>query len=199
MVGRRSYDFMYRWWAPWDGVGVRDDLVRLVDTDPPPAGGRTVDLGCGTGANVVFLAQRGYDALGLDFSEVALEKARTRASEAGVIDRCRFAWADLTADPDPELGTFDLVTDFGTLDDLRPDGRRAMADFIRTVTRPGGRFLLWCFYERRSELPSFSFNGPSKLFSGLEPGEEEALFAADFEIEERRTGAGTACFVMRRR
>lgn len=190
---------MYRWWAPWDSVGVRDDLLRLVETDPPPPGARTVDLGCGTGANVVFLAQRGYDALGLDFSEIALEKARNRASEAGVGDRSRFAWADLTVEPDTDLGTFDLVTDFGTLDDFRPDARKAMADFTRTVTRPGGQFLLWCFYGRRSDLPWFNFNGPSKLYPGLEPGEEEALFTTDFEIEERRIGDHTACFVMRRR
>lgn len=199
MVGQRAYDFMYRRWAPWDSVGVRDDLVRLVDSDPPPAGARTVDLGCGTGANVVYLTRRGYDAVGLDFSPVALEKARARASEAGVADRCRFVWADLTADPDPDLGTFDLVTDFGTFDDLRPDGRQAMADFVRAVIRPGGRFLLWCFYGRRSDLPWFRLNGPSKLAPGLEPGEEEKWFGGDFDITDRRIGDGTACFAMRRR
>lgn len=205
MVGPRAYDLMYRYWAPWDGVGVREDLRWLLDSGRVDATRypRAVDLGCGTGANVVHLAERGFEAAGVDFSPVALDKARSRAEAAGVADGCRFVEADLTAD-NALSGTapFDLLVDFGTLDDLRGAGRRAMAATIRRLSRPGSLHLLWCFYAPRAELPRISFHGPSRMSPGLEPGEETQLFGRDFDIEPvyvRREGAPIACFLLTRR
>ena len=128
---------MYRVWAPWDAVGVRDDLRELLDSGRVTAHShpRAVDLGCGTGANAVYLAEHGFAVVGVDFSPVALAKARARATEAGV--ECRFVAADLTADLSGLDGPFDLVLDFGTLDDLAPEGRRAMADNVRRLTTSG--------------------------------------------------------------
>lgn len=206
MVGARVYDLMYRYWVPWDGVGVRDDLRWLLDSGrvDPSRYPRAVDLGCGTGANVVHLAEQGFEATGIDFSAVALDKARARAADTGVADRCRFVEADLTGDlaADDLGGPFDLLVDFGTLDDLRSRGRRAMAATIRRLSRPGSRFLLWCFYARRDELPRISFHGPSRMAPALEPGEETQLFGDGFDIETvhaRREGAPTACFLLTRR
>lgn len=206
MVGSRAYDFMYRYWVPWDSVGVRDDLRWLLDSGrlDRTRGTRAVDLGCGTGANVVFLAEQGFEATGVDFSRVAIGKARERAAEAGVVDRCRFIEADLTADEGVHDlgGPYDLLIDFGTLDDLRPDGRRAMAATVRRLSRPGSLLLLWCFYARRDELPRISFHGPSRMAPGLEPGEETQLFGDVFDIETvhaRRDGLPIACFLLSRR
>lgn len=120
MVGSRAYDFMYRVWAPWDSVGVRSELKTVLDrglvsarTHP-----RAIDLGCGTGANVAHLAGLGFDAHGVDFSSVALDKAQARAAETRVT--CTFVLGDLTAETIPEVkGAFDLLLDFGTLDDLQ--------------------------------------------------------------------------------
>ena len=52
----RAYDWMYRYWAPWDAVGVRQDLKDLLSNGRVDSGAypRSVDLGCGSGANVVF-------------------------------------------------------------------------------------------------------------------------------------------------
>ncbi|MDX1449896.1 MAG: class I SAM-dependent methyltransferase, partial [Acidimicrobiia bacterium] len=189
MVGHRAYDFMYRWWAPWDSAGVRDDLVALVESHPFPAGTRAIDLGCGTGANVVYLAQQGFEAVGADFSSVAIAKAHARARENGVGDQCRFLEMDLTVLPDPSLGTFDLLIDFGTLDDLDQSGRQAMARTVRTLAAPEAMFLLWAFYGPVSELPWFSLGGPSRLYPGLVPGEAESLFGDDFDLVSQRTGS----------
>ena len=83
---RWMYDWMYRVWAPWDAVGVRDDLRELLDSGrvTPHSHPRAVDLGCGTGANAVYLAEHGFEVVGVDFSPVALAKAEARAAEAGV-------------------------------------------------------------------------------------------------------------------
>ena len=59
---RWAYDLMYRVWAPWDAVGVRDDLRHLLESGrvTPQSHPRAVDLGCGTGANAVYLAEHGF-------------------------------------------------------------------------------------------------------------------------------------------
>lgn len=204
-VGSRAYDLMYRYWAPWDAVGVRDELRELLETGRVDAQRhpRAVDLGCGTGANVVFLAESGFDATGIDFSPVAIRKARQRAAQAGVTDRCRFTVADLTADTIADVeAPFDLLIDFGTLDDLDPTGRHAMADTVTRLSHPGTVFLLWCFYADPSDLPFVSFHGPSRMAPGLAPGEEVALFGDRFTIEpgpEPRTDNPAASFVLTRR
>jgi SAM-dependent methyltransferase len=148
---------MYRFGAPWE-IGPREELVGLVDSGVltpealPP--GRALDLGCGSGANSVFLAERGFEAIGVDFSRTALEKARLLAGERGVAGRARFVEGDLTATSIPGVeGPFDLLVDYGTLDDLRGDKRRAMAATAKRLARPGGKFLLWCFYAAREDLP----------------------------------------------
>lgn len=204
MVHRRIYDAFYRWWAPWDAVGVRGELLRLLDDGEvaPATHPRSIDLGCGTGANVVELARRGFEATGVDFSPVALDKARSRAREAGVADRCCFVEVDLT---DPRLsaaidGPYDLLLDFGTLDDLHGAGRLQMATHMARVARPGALALCWCFYGDRRELPAISLHGPSKLVAGLATGEERRLFADHFDIVERtRPMPHAACFLLRRR
>lgn len=203
MVGRWAYDLMYRWWAPWDAVGVRDDLRRLVASDvvSPASHPRAVDLGCGTGANAVHLASEGFEATGVDFSEVALAKARQRARSAGVDDACRFLCADLTdAGLPARLGAFDLLIDFGTLDDLDAAGRAAMARNVATVAAPSSVMLLWCFFAARKDLPVISFTGPSRLSAAVEPGEVERLFDDAFDVEPfSPPSRHTAAFLLRRR
>lgn len=70
------------------------------------APGRALDLACGEGRNAVWLARRGWDVTGVDFSPVAVDKARRMAAEAGVA--ARFVRADL-ADHVPEPASADLV------------------------------------------------------------------------------------------
>ncbi len=183
MVSARVYDWAYRVWAPWDSMGVRRDLVDLlergdVDPDRYP---RSIDLGCGTGANVVHLAGVGFDSWGVDFSEIAIRKAQGRAAAAGL--DAHFVVGDLTAPSIAGIeGTFDFLIDFGTLDDLRGESRAAMADTVTRLARPEARFLEYCFYGETEELPLISFRGTSKL-SHIAPGELDELFGRHWDVE----------------
>lgn len=203
MVGTRSYDWMYRIWAPWDAAGVREDLIALLGSGriDPTSHPRAIDLGCGTGANVVHLAEHGYQAVGVDFSRVALRKAGQRAGDAGMADRCRFVEGDLTAESIPGVdGPFDLLIDFGTLDDFNARGRRAMAATVKRLSRPGSIFLFWCFYGDRGDLPRFGFSIPNRITPLIHPGEETELFGDSFDIEPfTLPSRSTACFLMTRR
>jgi SAM-dependent methyltransferase len=203
---RRSlYDLHYRIGAPWDGPP-RAELVRLVEGGAvtparfPP--GRALDLGCGTGANLRYLARHGFEATGIDFSRVALRVARQRAAAEAPGSVIRFVEGDLTAPSIPGVeGPFDLLIDYGTLDDLDPAGRHAMASLVAGLARPGAAFLLWCFWARPADLPRFSLTGPSRMIPVIEPGEEASLFGGAFAIErlpDPDPVTHSACFLMTR-
>ncbi len=197
---RGLYDLLYRVGAPWDGPP-RPELVSLVErgvlTPAHLSPGRAIDLGCGTGANVVYLAEHGFESTGVDFSPVALRSSRKRASTLGMDGQIRFVEGDLTASEIPgAVGPFDLLVDYSTLDDLDAAGRRAMAGLVAKLARPGALFLLWCFWAKRSDLPRVSLTGPSRMIPVIEPGEETALFGHHFSIERLATpdaSTRTAC------
>ncbi|MGD8377825.1 MAG: class I SAM-dependent methyltransferase [Acidobacteriota bacterium] len=72
------------------------------------APGRALDLAAGEGRNAVWLAERGWTVLAVDFSDVAVEKGTRLAAARQVADRIDFRVADLRA-WEPEVQGFDLV------------------------------------------------------------------------------------------
>jgi SAM-dependent methyltransferase len=183
MPGSWFYNLIYRFGAPWE-LGVRPELKELVESGRlrPSPGDTAIDLGCGTGANTVFLAQTGWDTVGVDFSPVAVKKARARAGEAGGPGKPRFVVGDLSASSvDGAEGPFDFLLDYGTLDDLQEPHRTRMAQLITRLAAPNARFLMWCFYGRAEDMPR-PLRG--RLSPSIEPGELEEKFGADWDIEE---------------
>jgi SAM-dependent methyltransferase len=203
-MNRLLYDVLYRFGAPWE-TGPRSELVELVESgrlSPASPGPRAVDLGCGSGANSAFLAEHGFTVTGIDFSPVAL--ARAEQDHGQRLPDVRFVRGDLLAPDVPGVdGPFDLLVDYGTLDDLRPPARRRFAETVVRWSRPGSAFLLWCFYGDKRALPLVSFNGPSRLAAGLAHDEEKQLFGGQFDIEPLqvpdRGTHGYGCFLMTRR
>jgi len=135
------YEIVYsRFRAPWD-IGPRRELVELVDSGRiKPC--KAIDLGSGTASNCIFLAQRGFQVTGVDFALAAVDLGKKRAEEAGVtVD---FIQDDLT-----KLryvsGSFDLLVDYGTMDDLHPSKRDSYMQNVLPLTHPGSLFLLYCF------------------------------------------------------
>jgi trans-aconitate methyltransferase len=100
-----AWEFRYSQ-APqrWSG----NPNVTLVDIVGGLAPGRAIDLGCGEGADAIWLARQGWQVLGVDISPTAVTRARGAALEAGVDGRATFEAHDLaTWEPDGEI---DLVT-----------------------------------------------------------------------------------------
>lgn len=67
---------------------------------------KALDLGTGEGRNAIWLAEQGWNVTALDFSSVAIEKARAIAQKRGVV--VEWVVADLVAF-EPEPASFDLV------------------------------------------------------------------------------------------
>ena len=109
-------------------------LVEETPTLPP---GRALDVACGEGRNAVWLAERGWQVTGVDFSEVGLEKAGGLASARGV--QAQWVIADLL-EYSPEPRRFDLVLVFYL--QVPADQRRAIVRTVAEAVAPGGMFLL---------------------------------------------------------
>ena len=146
------------------------ELVRFVAAHPP---GRALDLGCGTGTNVVYLAQHGWEAVGVDFAGRAIAKARGRARAATV--KCTFLVADVTHLE--VAGPFDLALDIGCLHSLPVSGRAGYAAAVARVVRAGGTYLLY----------AFAPGGPA---FGLTRADVRATFADAFDVVGVEEGKG---------
>ena len=72
---------------------------RLIDELKPGAGDRVLEIGCGTGRNLILAARRYPKArfYGFDISENMLETARAKVAAAGVADRIELAQGDAAA------------------------------------------------------------------------------------------------------
>jgi 2-polyprenyl-3-methyl-5-hydroxy-6-metoxy-1,4-benzoquinol methylase len=82
-------------------------LVTEVSTLPA---GRALDVGCGEGADALWLARHGWHVTGVDVSQVALDRAVHAESSSTAITRdVTWTRADLTATP-PAVGAYDLVS-----------------------------------------------------------------------------------------
>ncbi|MFX1481789.1 MAG: class I SAM-dependent methyltransferase [Promethearchaeota archaeon] len=178
MLGKRLakwfYEFGYRHsLMPWDS-GPRSELVELVESGRI-APCRAIDLGSGTASNCIFLAQHGFDVTGVDYAKSAIELGRNRAREAGV--SVSFIVDDLT-DLRHVFGTYDLLVDYGTLDDLPPSERNLYVKNILPLTHPDTLFLLFCFewFPRWWERPLFDR-------MAMKPGEVGFRFGNYFDIE----------------
>lgn len=101
------------------------------------APGRALDLACGEGRNALWLAARGWQVLGVDFSSVAIAKARERAAAEGLdVD---FVCEDLLA-YEPEREASDLVLVLYL--QLPAEERSSVLARAAGALAPGGTFLL---------------------------------------------------------
>lgn len=161
----------------WSGEPNAQLVAEASDLSP----GTALDVGCGEGADAVWLARRGWDVTAVDISSVALERARVHAASADC--EIAFVHADLvTAPPRPEA--YDLVSAqfFQLTDPPRNEAIRGLG----AAVRPGGHLLVV------GHDPHGHTGGghPERLFT---TDEITALFSpADWTVVTAETRARTA-------
>jgi SAM-dependent methyltransferase len=132
-VDAAAWDERYRSsplvWSAEPNVWLAEEAARLTP-------GRAIDLAAGEGRNALWLVERGFTVEAVDFSPVAIDKARTRADERGVA--LATTVADVTAPLDIETADLVLVC-YLQLD--RASLALAHAEAAR-LTRPGGTLLV---------------------------------------------------------
>ncbi len=127
----------------WDERYAAKDLVwsagpneRFAQQVKNLSPGTALDVACGEGRNALWLAERGWDVTGIDFSSVAIDKARQIAEHRGV----EVTWRaeDIAADPIP-TAAFDLVLVAYVHTD--PRERAAWLPKVIDAVKPGGLFI----------------------------------------------------------
>jgi SAM-dependent methyltransferase len=133
-VRREDWDTRY---AETGLLWSRDPNRFLVAEAADLSPGRALDLACGEGRNAIWLAERGWRVTAVDFSEVAIAKARERAAQDG--SEVDFHCLDLL-DYEPEPGSYDLVLVLYL--QLPAAERRLVLGRAASALAPGGNFLL---------------------------------------------------------
>jgi cyclopropane fatty-acyl-phospholipid synthase-like methyltransferase len=133
--------------TPWDGHPLSANLRALIegiegiDTLPP---GSALDVGCGTGDTSIYLAQHGWQVTGVDFTPKALDKARSKASAAGVT--VNFVHGDVTHLTQAGISPgFQVIVDNGCFHGMSDGDRDLYVQQISAVAAAGARLLMIAF------------------------------------------------------
>ena len=133
---------------PWFEPGPSASVRLAVDERFLRPNSEVLDVGCGAGSNLLFLAERGFRVHGIDLSPGAIAAARARAVQAQVAVDAQEG--DALAIPFSE-GTLDAVVDIGCFHTLPFSRRDRYAREVHRVVRPGGSFVLsWVAREHSS-------------------------------------------------
>jgi len=123
---------------PWDRPTASEHLAWAIEAFGI-APGKAVDIGCGTGTNVIYLARQGFEATGVDIAADAVAKARAKAAAAGV--NCTFAAVNFLDEPVPG-GPFGFVFDRGCFHSVDAGAARGtFAKNVAALLEEGGLWL----------------------------------------------------------
>ncbi len=198
MISQRI-EIAKRWWKfnrkyfgkppPWDTNISPPELVEVIEGPEKLPTGKALDLGCGTGTNVIYMAAHGWQATGVDFIPRAIGQARRKAWQQG--HQATFYTASVTHMP--KLQTpFDLLLDMGCMHGLDSWQRQSYAQEVIRLSRPGTIYLL--YVHARSARRRF----------GIAREEVESLFTPAFTIEKHlestdtSSGGASAWYTLRR-
>ncbi|MCK5467389.1 MAG: class I SAM-dependent methyltransferase, partial [Cyclobacteriaceae bacterium] len=112
---------------PWYTGRADYNLINCID-EHPISKRKTLELGCGTGDNAIWLSQKGFEVSAFDLSEIAIDKAKLKAGEIGV--NVNFFVADFLKD-NIKGAPFEFVFDRGVFHSF--DEENEQDQFARNV------------------------------------------------------------------
>lgn len=133
---------MYLRRPSWDSGITPPELFQYIQTHPA---GRAIDLGCGTGTNVLTLAQNGWQVTGVDFIPKAIRIAKRKAQNVKNIDLLVGDVTNLRG----ITGPFDLALDIGCFHGV--ENKSKYLDELNRILAPGGHWLLYGFFKPNSQ------------------------------------------------
>lgn len=146
-VGTPNFEWAYRGKPPWDIDRPQKEYVLLEQAGEIV--GSVLDVGCGTGENALFLAARGHEVWGIDFTSTAIQKAQEKAAQRHLAATFR----ELNVLELRTLErTFDTVIDSGLFHTLSDEERPLFVDNLAAVIRRGGTYFMLSFSELTPRL-----------------------------------------------
>jgi len=177
---------------PWDTGQPEPLLVEFV-TSSAITPGPTLEVGAGTGTNAIWMAERGFDVLGVDVAPLAIERARAKMEGRAL--PCRFAALDFLAAPPPG-GPFNFVFDRGCFHVFdEPDERQRFAARVAAALAPGG---LWLSLIGSTEGPPREVGPPRRSAVEVTLAIEPVLEVVELRSAEFRSHNTNAWFCLSR-
>ena len=139
LLRRLEFHYWYYRRPPWDTGISPPELLEFIQNHEP---GRAIDIGCGTGTNVVTLAKAGWQVTGVDFAPRAIKLARKKVRQAGV--QAKLLVEDATR-LEGIHGPFDLAFDLGCFHGIPQKERAKYLEQLSRILAPGGFWLMYGF------------------------------------------------------
>lgn len=178
---------------PWD-TGQPEPLLVDFVASGAVAPGLTLEIGAGSGTNAIWMAERGFDVLGIDVSPLAVEKARAKMGARAL--RCRFAAWDFLGGPPPD-GPFQFVFDRGCFHVFdEPDERQRFAAKVAGALAPDG---LWLSMIGSTEGPPREAGPPRRSAREVALAIEPALEIVNLRSAEFQPHGAKAWFCLSRK
>lgn len=164
-----TWDDAYRGQPPWE-IG-RPQQVFIDLEAEGRVGASVLDVGCGTGENALYMAERGHEVWGIDISGLAIERAKVKAHarQLPVV----FLAAN-ALEPEAVGRTFDTIIDCGCFHTLSDEDRARYALSMAALSVSGSRLHIMCFSE--AEPAGW---GPRRVTQG----ELRATFKAGWQVD----------------
>jgi cyclopropane fatty-acyl-phospholipid synthase-like methyltransferase len=162
---RMLFHYWYFRQPPWDTGISPPELLEFIENH---AAGRAIDIGCGTGTNMITLARAGWQVTGVDFAPRAITLAKRKLRNAGVE-------AELQVNDATKLdgisGPFDLAFDLGCFHGISPHGQAKYLDQLDRILVPGGFWLMYGFFKPDTNYapPGLAEADISRISSRLTP------------------------------
>jgi cyclopropane fatty-acyl-phospholipid synthase-like methyltransferase len=140
MAGKVFFTLQY--WLknpPWDTGITPPEVYDFLEHNPP---GRALDLGCGTGTNVITIADYGWQVTGIDYVPRAIKKANRKIRQAGLIDNVDLFVGDVLK-PNTFGGEYQLILDVGCFHSFSGKEIEQYKENVCKHLVPGGNLLLY--------------------------------------------------------
>lgn len=145
-----SFNLRYIGKPPWDTCISPPELHEFIDNHNP---GRALDLGAGTGTNMLTLARAGWQVEGVEYALIAACQARRKLKRECFSPR---VYVRSVTNLDFLDGSFDLILDIGCYHTLEQEDRKIYQYQVIRLLANVGTLLIYAFLKTRDSTAGIS-------------------------------------------